>query len=134
MQTYYWYVLPENSRPLTPVVLDHEVGVPLSSNDLLLLRAEDHSIGVFNYRDNYVRRRWRQIQYFADQFWLRWRKEYLQTLQIRQKWHDVEPNFIVDNLVLVSDKILLVANSLLGRVVQTFPDKFGHVRQVLVRP
>ena len=51
-----------NSRPLTPVILDHEGGVPLSPNHLLLLRAEDHSIRVFNHRDNYVRRRWRQVQ------------------------------------------------------------------------
>ena len=122
-----------NSRPLTPIVLDHEGGVPLSPNHLLLLRAEDHSIGVLNYRDNYVRRRWRQVQYLADQFWLRWRKEYLQTLQIRQKWHNVEPNFAVDDLVLVSDENSTRDKWPLGRVVQTFPDEFGHVRQVLVR-
>ena len=122
-----------NSRPLTPVVLDHEGGVPLSPNHLLLLRAEDHSIGAFNHRDNYVRRRWRQVQYLTDQFWLRWRKECLQTLQTRQKWQDVEPNFAVDDLVLVSDENSTRGKWPLGRVVQTFPDKFGHVRQVLVR-
>ena len=122
-----------NSRPLTPVVLDHEGGVPLSPNHLLLLRAEDHSIGTFNHRDNYVRRRWRQVQYLTDQFWLRWRKESLQTLQTRQKWQDVEPNFAVDDLVLVSDENSTRGKWPLGRVVQTFPDKFGHVRQVLVR-
>ena len=122
-----------NSRPLTPVVLDHEGGVPLSPNHLLLLCAEDHSIGTFNHRDNYVRRRWRQVQYLTDQFWLRWRKEYLQTLQTRQKWQDVEPNFAVDDLVLVSDENSTRGKWPLGRVVQTFPDKFGHVRQVLVR-
>ena len=122
-----------NSRPLTPVVLDHEGGVRLSPNHLLLLRAEDHSIGTFNHRDSYVRRRWRQVQYLTDQFWLRWRKEYLQTLQTRQKWQDVEPNFAVDDLVLVSDENSTRGKWPLGRVVQTFPDKFGHVRQVLVR-
>ena len=72
-------------------------------------------------------------QYLTDQFWLRWRKEYLQTLQTRQKWHDVEPNFAVDKLVLVSDENSTRGKWPLGRVVQTFPDKFGHVRQVLVR-
>ena len=46
-----------NSQPLTPVVLDHEGGVLLSPNHLLLLCAEDHLIGVFNHRDNYVCRR-----------------------------------------------------------------------------
>ena len=61
-------------RRLNPVVLDHEGGVPLSPNHLLLLRAKDHSIGVFNHRDNYMRRSWRQVHYLADQFWLRWRK------------------------------------------------------------
>ena len=64
-----------NSRPLTPVVLDHEGGVPLSPNYLLLLLAEDRLIGVFNHRDNYVCRRWLQVQYLADQFWLPWKKE-----------------------------------------------------------
>lgn len=37
--------------------------------------------------DLYCRKRWRWIQYLANEFWSRWRREYFQNLQVRNKWH-----------------------------------------------
>ena len=42
----------------------------------------------------------------ADQFLRRWTKEYLQTLQVRQKWEDVRKNLAVDDMVLLYDEHL----------------------------
>ena len=122
-----------HSRSLTPVIMDPEGSEPLTPNHLLILRSGDHAVGVFDRRDNFVRRRWRQVQYLSELFWKRWRREYLQTLQSRQKWHRVEPNFAVDDLVLVCDESSSRGKWPLGRVIQTYPDDLGHVRQVLVR-
>ena len=70
-----------NSRPLTPVSVDPASNEPLNPNHLLLVgRTPDLACGVFKREDNYARRRWRQIHYLADQFWIRWTREYLQTL------------------------------------------------------
>ena len=76
-----------NSRPLTPVSNDPKDLEPLTPNHLLLLRASPNlPPGVFAKEDTYCKRRWRQVQYMSDIFWKRWLKEYLPTLQLRQKW------------------------------------------------
>ena len=71
-----------NSRPLTPIIMDALADESLTTNHLLLAPSpqDSSSIGVFTKKDNYARRKWHQVQYVVDQFWLRWRKKYLQTL------------------------------------------------------
>ena len=59
---------------------------PLTPNHLLLLKPNGLlPPGVFDKRDLYFRKQWRQVQYLANVFWSRWIKEYLPTLQHRQK-------------------------------------------------
>ena len=122
-----------NSRPLTPVVLDASGDEPLTPNHLLLLRSGDHTCGKFTPDDKYVRKRWRHVQHLADQFWIRWKKEYLQTLQTRQKWQGVQPNFTRGDIVLMYDPTLPRGKWPLARVIETYSDDHGHVRQVLVQ-
>ena len=94
-----------NSRPSTPVVMDASADEPLTPNHFLLARSsqDSSSIGVFTKKDNYARKKWRQVHYVVDQFWLRWRKEYFQTLQARQKWTKIQPRLAVDDIVFVCD-------------------------------
>ena len=114
-------------------MLDASGDEPLTPNHLLLLRSGDHTVGKFATTDNYVRKRWRQVQHLADNFWLRWKREYLQTLQTRQKWQGVQPNFAVGDIVLLHDANLPRGKWPIGRVTETFSDDLGHVHQVLVR-
>ena len=73
-------------------------------NHLLLLRSGPSAPpGLFSKDEIYSRRRWRQVQYLADIFWRRWIKEYLPSLQERQKWNRPRRNFAVDDIVLVAD-------------------------------
>ena len=37
--------------------------------------------------DKFSRKRWRQAQLLANHYWKRWLKEYIPSLQERQKWH-----------------------------------------------
>jgi hypothetical protein len=75
-----------NSRPLTFVSNDVNDFDVLTPNHLLLMQHGSSSpCGLFDKADCYSRRRWRYIQYLADMFWKRWVKEYLPTLQSRQK-------------------------------------------------
>jgi len=79
----------------------------------------------------YCRKRWRQVQHLANEFWTRWKKEYLQSLQVRQKWNEKSKNIQKDDIVLVKDENLPRNQWPLGRVVKTFPDdQDGLVRQV----
>ena len=123
-----------NSRPLTPVTMDPEAEVPLTPNHLLLMReVANLSPAILTSADNYASKRWRQVQYLAQQFWLRWSKEYLQNLQPRVKWQTEKDNFKVDDIVLVYDENAPRGKWPLGRVVKVYPDRCHRVRQVLVK-
>ena len=123
-----------NSRPLTPITMDPEGEEPLTPNHLLMFRpTAQQAPGKFDCKDNFVRKRWRQIQYLSDLFWHRWRREYLQTLQTRQKWSGIKPNFAIGDIVLLADTAASRGKWPLGRIIQIFPDDLGHVRQVMVK-
>ena len=75
-----------NGRPISKVSDDPNDVEALMPNHLLLLRSGPTlPPGLFRREDLYSRRRWRQAQYLADVFWRRWIREYLPSLQERQK-------------------------------------------------
>nr|XP_058944749.1 uncharacterized protein LOC131772813 [Pocillopora verrucosa] len=123
-----------NGRPLTTVSDDPKDLEPLSPNHLLLLRSETPlPPGLFLKSDTYSRRRWRQVQYLADVFWGRWKREYLPLLQSRQKWFRPKKNFAVGDTVIVVDETLPRNAWAIGRITEVFPDKYGFVRRVKVK-
>nr|CAB3263158.1 uncharacterized protein LOC104265735 [Phallusia mammillata] len=123
-----------NSRPLTPVTFSPSNDVPLTPNHILLQKPSPvMSPGQFDEKDNYTRRRWRQVQFLADEFWRRWAKEYLPTIALRQKWPDRRKNIEVGDIVLVVNESMPRRGWDLGRVINTYPDKHGVVRQVDVK-
>lgn len=123
-----------NGRLLTTVSDDPKDLEPLSPNHLLLLRSETPlPPGLFLKSDTYSRRRWRQVQYLADVFWGRWKREYLPLLQSRQKWFRPKENFAVGDTVIVVDETLPRNAWAIGRIKEVFPDKYGFVRRVKVK-
>lgn len=122
-----------NGRPLTMVSSDPKDYEPLTPNHLLLLRSGPKiPPGLFSENDLYCRKRWRQIQYLSDVFWKRWTKEYLSSMQIRQKWLKDETNLKVGDLVLiVCDTPRNVWP--LGKIVEVFVGQDGKVRSVRVQ-
>ena len=123
-----------NNRPLTVVSDDPNDLEPLTPNHILQLRSGPTlPPGKFVRQDLYCRRRWRQVQYLADIFWLRWLKEYLPTLQLRSKWLQKQDNVAEDSVVLVIDDNLPRNCWLLGRVIKTMPGSDGLVRSVEIK-
>jgi hypothetical protein len=123
-----------NSRPLTTVSSDPNDLEPLTPNMLLNLKS-DRPLppDVFEKTDNHSRKRWRQVQYLADLFWKRWRREYLSSLQERQKWTNIRRNLQVNDLVLLVDEMVPRGQWSMGRVIETYPDSQGLVRKIKVR-
>ena len=123
-----------NSRPLVPISFTDLEQEPLTPNHLLLLRESPNlPPGIFSKDSCYLRRRWAQVQYLANQFWQRWIKEFLPNLHHRQKWFDVKRNLKVDDIVLLVEDSQQRSKWLMGRVLKTFPDKRGLVRTMLVK-
>ena len=84
-----------NSSPLTIEVLNDPTSLqPLSPVNILTMKSKVVSPppGEFSKSDIYSRKRWQCIQHIANEFWCRWKKEYLQSLQECQKWEGKRRN------------------------------------------
>lgn len=73
------------------------------------------------------------MQYLADQFLVRWRREFLPTLQERRKWARTEPNLTLGEVVIVVDEDAPRCRWPLGRMVAVYPSSDALVRGVRVR-
>jgi len=121
-----------NSRPLAiDNVCDPESEL-LTPNHLLTLKSKAvmPPPGVFQKNDIYCRRRWRVVQHLANEFWCRWRKEYLSNLQTRQKWTNIKRNFQVGDVVLLKEENIPRNIWPIARIIETFPNDDGLVRSV----
>lgn len=77
-----------NSRPLTVDNLtDPDSPEPLTPNHLLTMKSVVAlpPPGSFIKEDMYARKRWRHVQFLAEQFWSRWKREYLSNIATRQR-------------------------------------------------
>ena len=73
------------------------------------------------------------MQYLANQFWSRWKKEFLVTLQERNKWQCPKRNFQINDVVLIKEDNCPRNQWPMGRVVAVTEDKHdGLVRSVNV--
>ena len=95
-----------NSRPLTTDVLSDVTSLaPLSPVNLLTMKSKVvmPPPGHFTSPDRYCRKQWRRVQHLLNEFWNRWRKEVLLTLQNRGKWNKQQRNCKVGDVVLLKE-------------------------------
>ena len=123
-----------NSRPLTSLSDDVKDLEPITPNHILGLVAPSvlPLPGKFEQDEIYSRKRWRQVQALAELFWSRWKKEYLVTLQTRQKWHRPRENLRINDIVMIIDANQPRNQWNLGKVVAVQEDKNQDVRAVTV--
>lgn len=122
-----------NARPLLPVSADPHQPFILSPSMLLIQKSGvPPPPGDFSDKDLYAKQ-WRQVQALANQFWASWSREYLPSLQQRQKWTVPCRNLQVGDLVLLREKQATRNCWPVARVSATFPGKDGLVRKVEVK-
>jgi len=122
-----------NGRPLTVDALsDPDAPSPLTPNHLLTMKTKVvlPPPGNFQSEDVYSRKRWRRVQHLANEFWHRWKKEYLLTLQRRQKWSRHRKDLAINDVVIIKDDNSTRNKWELARVVKTNQDQDGRVRTV----
>ena len=76
-----------NSRLMTTETInDVQSHVPHFPSSLLTMKSKVvmPPPGSFGPADTYCRKRWRRTQHIGNEFWARWRKEFIQTLQERK--------------------------------------------------
>ena len=119
-----------NSRPISALLSDQPQ--PLTPNMLLTMKTRPllSAPGTFT-KDQYSRKYWRRAQYLADQFWLRWKREYLQLLQSRTKWNEKKDNLQVGDIVLLKQDSHR-NDWPMGKVTEAIKSKDGKVRKAQV--
>ena len=122
-----------NNRPLTSVS-DHPSDLAALTPTSVLTGSTDPSLppDTFMKADGY-KRSWRAVQWMAEQFWTRWRKEYMLSLQKRQKWLHTSRNLKPGDLVLMVNENCKRGSWPKALVTEAFPDNDNIVRNVRVK-
>ncbi len=123
-----------NSRPLTPMTADPDDTRVLTPGHFLVgrpitdLPSNPHpSIPVVHPN---IQQRWRLLNQVIQKFWARWKLEYLNVQQARQKpgWRTRVPNLEKGELVIIKDAFLPPTKWHLGRVLGSRLDEQGISR------
>jgi hypothetical protein len=125
-----------NSRPLTVDNINDPTSLePLTPNHLLTMKSTTAlpPPGKFVNEDMYARKRWRRVQYLTEQFWNRWRKEYVANIAIRQRWHTPRRNMKCGDTVIVKAEDQPRSEWQLARIMETTIDDDGLVRKVKIQ-
>ena len=121
-----------NSRPLTIETINDVTNlIPLSLINLLTmeLKLVMPPPCVFASPDKYCGKHWRRVQHICNEFWNRWRKEVLLSLQSRTKWNDPARNCKVGDIVLFKNEA--DCNQWpMAKIVATNRDDKGDVQSV----
>jgi hypothetical protein len=122
-----------NNRPLTAISSDPSAPELLTPSTLLTQKTLPlkPTPGNFVPQDLYAKQ-WRQVQFLANRFWSRWKKEFLPTLQSRRKWETDQPNLKEGDLVLLRCKESPRNEWPLARISKAISSADGKVRKVEV--
>ena len=122
-----------NSRPLLPITSHCPDGSSILTSGHFLtnkspsLYPEDPE-PLTNLQ---LLQKWQLCDGVVQQFWTRWSKEYLNSLQARTKWQATSPNLQVDDVVAIKPMSkFLPCHWPLGRVHRLLPGTDGRVRVV----
>ncbi|XP_058449236.1 uncharacterized protein LOC131429202 [Malaya genurostris] len=123
-----------NSRPLIAITDDPEDLEPLTPAHFLI-GASLQAIPDPDYDTVPLSRlnRWQLVQGQLQNFWKRWRMEYLSQLQRRTKHWEPAVKVDVNRLVVIADTNQPPMRWKLGRIVELHPGKDGVVRVVTVK-
>lgn len=90
---------------------------------------EQHQLPEFGKKD-LLKSHWKHVQALAQNFWKRWHTEYIQTLQVRQKWKSETSSLEVGSVVLLKDNDCARNSWPMGIIKRVFPSDDGKVRKV----
>ena len=122
-----------NSRPLLPLTSHNPDGlITLTAGHFLMNKAPtsypEDPTPLSNIQ---LLRKWSLCQAVIQQFWTRWSREYLNSLQARTKWQTTSTNLQEDDIVAIRPRGKFIPSHWpIGRVVKTLPGKDNLVRVV----
>ena len=124
-----------NSRPITYVSSDPNIMVPLTLNHFLVGQLGGQYAPEVLGDEEYIDQKkwWHRVQQLSSQFWRRWRREFLPSLNARRKWLKPSQNYQIGDVVLVVEPNANRGQWPLGRIVEVYPGTDGLIRIVKVK-
>jgi hypothetical protein len=86
-----------------------------------------------NFDESRFTSMWRCRQLLLNQFWRRWRDDYLLRQSVRKKWTDPTDNEILNRIVIIRDDNLSRNEWKMGRVIETQKGRDGLVRTAVLK-
>ena len=122
-----------NSRPLTPISSDPN-GLVLTPGHFIIGDALS-SFRERDFRDTPSNRlsSWQHIQKVKQHFWRRWHREYLNELNIRNKWSKGSHGIREGTIVILREDNVPPMQWPLGRIIKVQPGADGIIRMATVR-
>ena len=123
-----------NSRPLIPLnedVNDREILTPAH----FLIQRSSFLVPEPDCTEEKIPlgKRWQLYSQMVQHFWQRWSREYITTLQQRNKWMTPQKSLAIGDVVLVQDETTSPGKWPLALVESIHPGTDGLVRAVTVR-
>ncbi|CAC5388317.1 unnamed protein product [Mytilus coruscus] len=125
-----------NARPIVPVSTDSENPTILTPSLLLTQKISDQEDSFENITQTtcMYQSQWKYVQTLAEIFWKRWSREYLQTLQKRQKWRKLLSNLKEGDIILMREKDMVRTEWPIGTIIRTFSSENDNlIRKIEVR-
>lgn len=118
-----------NSRPITPLSSDPNDFCALTPGHFLTLEPLT-AVPDADVTPIHINRltRWQLLQRINQDFWRRWQRDYLCTLQNRNKWLEPTSTPKKDTLVLIKDETTHPLQWRLGRIAALYPGTDGVAR------
>ena len=140
-----------NNTPMYEITTDPNDPLPITPAKLLTMKDNPNPPPLESFSEHdilaYGRRRWRRMQALSESFWHRWRSEYIQELQRRQKWTQKQQNLQPGDVVILKkdmarrnfwplaivDKVKVSKDELVRSATITLCSENGH-KKALERP
>lgn len=120
-------------RPLCPASSDpNELSALTPAHFLNMIPASIPDENLEETKSNWLSR-WQLVRRLHQQFWSKWKNEYLMELQKRNKWTTKRPNLEIGELVLIKDENLSSSQWAMGRVQEVHPGEDKMTRVVSVK-
>lgn len=123
-----------NSRPLTPLTSDPDELEVLTPSHFLIGRTltsvPDPDVTEIAHNRLSL---FQQLQKIQQNFWRRWKREYLAELQVRVKWNKHQTVLQEGTMVILKDENLPPLRWQLGRVTEVIPGIDGVSRVAIIR-
>ncbi|XP_063363566.1 uncharacterized protein LOC134652324 [Cydia amplana] len=121
-----------NSRPITPLSSDPNDMCPLTPGHFLITRPLTSSVPSLPVTGTPATR-YKRIELLRQQFWERWRREFMAELQQRVKWKTNQRGIQIGDLVLLKEDNLMPLQWRMGRVIHLYngPDGVCRVADIL---